>query len=173
MRFELEKSIEILSSTPETLRSLLSGLSDEWLNGNEGGESWSPFEVVGHLLHAENDDWIPRAHVILAREGTFTPFDRFFHLTAYADKSLGELLDDFAAARRESLAELRRLELSEEKLDTPGRHPELGDVTLRQLLATWVVHDLDHLAQIARVLAKHQATEVGPWREHLPILGKF
>ena len=129
------------------------------------------FELVGHLLHAENDDWIPRAHVILAQEGTFTPFDRFFHLTAYADKSLGELLDAFAAARRESLSELRRLERSEEKLDLPGHHPDLGDVTLRQQLATWVVHDLGHLAQIARVLAKQHTSEVGPWQEYLPVLG--
>lgn len=171
MRFDLDQAIEILEATPNTLRSLLSGLSDEWLTGNEGGESWSPFEVVGHLLHAEHDDWIPRAHVILAGEGTFKPFDRFFHLTAYADDSLGELLDAFEAARRESVAELRRLELTEERLDSPGHHPDLGDVTLRQLLATWVVHDLGHLGQISRVLAKQYADEVGPWAEYLPVLG--
>ena len=171
MSFDLERSVEILSRTPGVLRALLSDLSEEWTAINEGGESWSPFEVVGHLLHCENDDWIPRAHIILDGTVNFESFDRFAHLTLYRDKSVAELLDAFEAARERSLEELLRLDLSDEQLDLPGFHPDLGDVTLRQLLATWVVHDLGHLAQIERVMAKQYCEEIGPWKQHLPIVG--
>jgi hypothetical protein len=170
--FDLASAREILARTPATLAALLSGLSEPWIRQTEGPGTWSPFDVIGHLIHGERTDWIPRLHVILD-QGTaqaFTPFDRFAMFEASRGKSLGELLEQFAALRAQNLLELDRLQLRPEQLDLQGRHPELGLVTLRQLLSTWVAHDLDHVVQVARVLAKRYAGEVGPWTAYLKVL---
>lgn len=172
MNFELANSIQIFERTPGVLRSLLAGLPPDWTSYNEGPDTWSPFDVVGHLIDGEETDWMPRIRIILAqgKHRQFEPFDRFRHLKLNAGHSMGELLDRFELLRRANLAELRNLEIGPEQLALLGEHPALGSVTLRQLLATWVVHDLGHLAQITRVMAKQYRDEVGPWSEYLPVL---
>ena len=172
MKFSLDQAVEILSQTPVTLRSLLSGLSAPWINNNEGAQTWSPFDVVGHLIHGERTDWMPRLKIILelGESRPFDPFDRFAQFEASKGKSLSELLETFAALRQQNLATLKQLNLTEEHFKLKGTHPDFGSVTLGQLLATWVVHDLDHLGQIARVLAKQYKAEVGPWINYLSIL---
>ena len=171
MSFELASGIQILERTPAVLRSLLAGLPDEWISSNEGGTSWSPFNVVGHLIDGERTDWIPRARIILNREQrAFDPFDRFNHLGATRGKPLAELLDVFARLRAANLSTLRDWNISDPLLELTGTHPELGPVTLRELLATWVVHDLGHIGQIVRVMSKQYDQEVGPWKEYLPVL---
>lgn len=172
MDFQLDNAKEILSRTPRTLSMLLADLSETWLRQNEGPETWSPFDILGHLIHGEETDWIPRAKIIL-EEGesrAFDPFDRFVMFEVSKGKSPAELLDTFARLRQANLRELEQMNLTHEALEKRGRHPEFGVVTLKQLLATWVVHDLGHLAQIARVMAKQYREEVGPWREYLPVL---
>jgi hypothetical protein len=171
MRFSPADAHQVLTRTPGVLCALLTGLPDDWIRRNEGGESWNPFDVVGHLIDGENTDWIPRARIILAG-GTspFEPFDRFSHLETNRDATMAELLDRFAELRAANLVTWRGFQLTEAKLDLPGTHPSLGAVTLRQLLATWVVHDLGHLAQITRTMAHQYDGEVGPWREYLPVL---
>lgn len=173
MHFDLEQAIQVLERTPAALRSLLADLPAEWIQGYEGPETWSPFDVVGHLIHGEQTDWIPRARIILEhRESrTFEPFDRFAQFEASQGKTLGDLLGEFERLRAENLETLRGLDLSPDDLARKGRHPELGTVTLRQLLATWVVHDLGHITQIARAMATQYGDEVGPWRAYLSILG--
>lgn len=170
--FDLDEAVTILSRTPGTLRALLDGLSAAWLDCDEGSETWSPFVVVGHLIHGERADWMPRARIILAHgeSRTFDVFDRFAQLEESNGKELGELLDEFEGLRRLNLAELRKLALSPEDLQRTGRHPDLGVVNLGQLLATWTAHDLGHIAQIGRVMAKRYTVDVGPWGRHLPIL---
>lgn len=174
MEFQLDQAISILKRTPATLDSLLRNLPDEWLVANEGAESWSPFDVVGHLLHAEETDWIPRAKVILSQgeARAFEPFDRFAMFEISRGKSLGELLDLFNHLRQRNLEELEEMELTPEFLEMRGSHPDLGAVTLKQLLATWVVHDLSHIGQIVRVMAKQYGEAVGPWRAYLSVLNK-
>jgi hypothetical protein len=170
--FELEKGIEILGRTPGVLRALLADLSGEWTHPNEGPDTWSPFDVVGHLIDGEERDWMVRARIILAQEPgrRFEPFDRFRHLRINQGKALGELLERFEHLRTRNLEELEGLGLSRDQLELAGEHPELGPVTLEQLLATWVAHDLGHLAQIARVMAKQYRGAVGPWEAYLPVL---
>ena len=172
MKFSLQLSTEILQQTPSTLQSLLSGLSNEWIFGNEGNNTWNPFDVVGHLIHGERTDWIPRIKIILEFGETkpFEPFDRFAQLEASKGKSLSELLETFATLRKQNLQTLKDLHLTEKELNLKGTHPELGTVTLQQLIATWVVHDLDHLAQTTRVMAKQYSEEVGVWKNYLSIL---
>lgn len=172
MRFDLQHGREILARTPWVLSAMLDELSPAWVEGNEGPDTWSPFDVVGHLIHGERTDWTVRARSILEHgEGrTFEPFDRFAMFEASRGRTLGELLAEFATLRQSSLEQLDALGIGEHDLDRKGVHPELGVVTLRQLLATWVAHDLGHLAQVARVMARQYADEVGPWREYLPIL---
>jgi DinB superfamily len=174
MEFQLDHATEILRRTPATLNSLLRHLPQEWIISNEGPESWSPFDVMGHLIHGEETDWIPRARIILeyGESGTFEPFDRFAMFEKSKGKSLNDLLDMFEQRRRESLQELAEMNLRPEMLGKRGRHPELGVVTLGQLLSTWVVHDLSHIAQITRVMAKQYSEAVGVWQAYLPILGK-
>ena len=170
--FTLEEATAILSRTPATVDALLRGLADGWIAANEGGTTWSPFDVVGHLIHGEQADWVPRAKIIL-EHGEARPFDKFNRLaqfTASAERTLPELLDTFAALRRKNLDELRALRLCDADLDRPGTHPELGPVTMRQLLATWMAHDLDHVMQISRVLGRQYADEVGPWRAYLRVI---
>ena len=170
MEFNLERTIEVLSATPGALRGLLGGLSDAWTASR--GDEWGPFDVVGHLIHAEHTDWIPRARVIVEQgeDRNFPPFDRFGHFALVEGKTLAQLLDEFDAARRQSLDTLAGWDLSDDQLDLRGLHPEFGPVTLRQLLATWPVHDLTHLRQIATSMAKQYDQAVGPWKEYLSIL---
>jgi uncharacterized damage-inducible protein DinB len=171
VNFNLNDALAVLERTPPTHSTLLSGLSPVWGLATEGEGTWSPFDVLGHLIHGEHTDWIPRARHILAGDARpFEPFDRQAMFVESRGKELDELLDTFARLRAENLAELRAMKLSPADLDRTGQHPELGVVTLRQLLATWVVHDLDHLGQIARVMAKAYGDEVGPWRAYVSIL---
>ncbi len=169
--FKLDDALAVLERTPESLRALLAGLSETWVTATEGEGTWSPYDVMGHLIHAEHTDWIPRARHILAGESRpFEKFDRTAQFTYSRGKSLGELLSTFAELRRENVAALAGMKLTEDDLGRRGMHPELGEVTLAQLLATWVVHDLDHVAQVARVMAKTYAGAVGPWHVYLSIL---
>ena len=163
MEFELHQARQILSRTPATLNSLLRDLAPEWFASNEGPETWSPFDVVGHLIHGEKTDWIPRARIIIehGEAGTFEPFDRFAMFENSKGKQLNDLLDEFARLRAESLAQLDELQITPELLARRAQHPELGVVTLSQLLSTWVLHDLNHIAQIVRVMAKQYGTAVG------------
>ena len=174
MTFELNKRIEILSRTPVVLESLLNNLSEEWLLNNEGEYTWSPYDVIGHLIHGEKTDWIPRAKIILSdtADKTFEPFDRFAQMNDTQGKSIGALLQEFKALRTENIKELKAFELNAEKLARKGIHPALGVATLEELLSTWTVHDLGHIAQISRVMAKQYQSEVGPWRAYLGILKK-
>lgn len=172
MNFDLNKSFEILERTAKILEVFLQDLSQEWVMNNEGGETWSAYDIVGHLLHGEKTDWLTRTNIILATKGnkTFAPFDRFAQFTESKGKDLNELLKEFKEARNENLKKLKALALSENDLDKTGIHPSFGEVTLRQLLSTWTVHDLAHIAQINRVLAKQYKENVGPWVEYLNIL---
>ncbi|HEU4698564.1 MAG TPA: DinB family protein [Gemmatimonadales bacterium] len=174
MDFDLAAATAVLARTPAALRALLAGLPPAWAAATEGPDTWSPFDVVGHLIHGERTDWIPRARLILAQgaERRFAPFDRFAQVRESEGKPLAGLLDEFARLRAENLATLAAWELTEVELALEGEHPSFGPVTLRQLLATWVAHDLGHLAQIARVMAKQYRDAVGPWRAFLPILDR-
>lgn len=174
MHFDLDHALEILERTPATFRAMLSGLSDPWTKPNEGPETFSARDNLGHMIHAERTDWIPRAEVILAQgvDLRFPPFDRFGHLHEQHDRSLAELLDDFAALRHANLATLRGWQLGARELALEGEHPVFGRVTLGQLLSAWTVHDLGHIAQTARVLAKQYRDAVGPWRAFLPVLDR-
>ena len=171
-RFEVHEAVAILSRTPATLDAILRGLPDGWIDAHEGGDTWSPFDVVGHLIHGERTDWLPRARIILERGESqpFEAFDRFAQFAESKGRTLASLLDEFAELRQQNLAALTALAPTDADLDRRGRHPALGVVTLRQLLATWVAHDLDHISQIARVLARQYADEVGPWRAYLRVI---
>ena len=168
--FSIERGMEILERTPAVLRALLHGLPPEWASATEGPDTWSPYDVMGHLIHGERTDWMARVGIILKDGGTFHTFDRFAQFRESQGKSLGRLLDEFAAARQDSLQQLRALQLTEADLDKTGIHPKFGQVTLRQLLATWVAHDMDHLMQISRVLGKQLKEDVGPWSEYLRVV---
>ena len=172
MKFELHQAVPLLSATPLTLNALLGNLGDVWTCSSGNPDQWEAFDIVGHLIHAEETDWIPRAKVILeqADNRAFEPFDRFAQFERSNGKTLRELLEEFEAARRTSLAILASWDLRSADLALTGNHPELGDVTLSQLLATWVVHDLTHIRQIATVMARRYEIEVGPWKEYLSIL---
>jgi uncharacterized damage-inducible protein DinB len=174
MSIEVARATALLSATPASLDALLRGLPDEWVRRKEREGAWSAHDVVGHLIHGERTDWIPRARIILehGEARAFEPFDREAQARWPQDVPMAARLDEFAAARRESLAQLHALRLTPAQLARRGRHPALGAVTLSELLATWVVHDLNHVAQVTRVLAKAQADEVGPWREYLPLLAR-
>ena len=164
--------MQALISTPATLRAMLGELSGKWTTGSDDA-NWTPFDVVGHLIHGEETDWIPRARIIVEQgeNRTFVPFDRFAQFESSKGRSLDELLDEFARLRSENIDTLRSWNLTDDQLDLEGIHPELGTVTLRQLLATWVVHDLNHIRQIVTAMARRYEDEVGPWREYLSILG--
>lgn len=172
MKYSLERSYEILDRTPAVLQSLLAGLPDDWVMPNEGPETYSPYDVVGHLIHGEKTDWTARTKMILKYGNTQT-FVRWNREAMYEEsmgKTLQQLLDEFAAIRKENMVWFKGLNLTEDDLDKKGMHPVLGDVNLRNLLATWVVHDLTHIAQITRVMAKQYKSEMGPWPEFFRIL---
>jgi hypothetical protein len=174
MEFDLTRALEVLERTPSVFRALLGGVSDAWTAPNEGPETFSAFDNVGHLIHGERTDWIARARIILEQgeDRTFAPYDRFAQYPESQGRTMAELLDEFARLREENLAILRGWNLGERELALQGEHPALGTVTLRQLLATWTAHDLGHLAQAARVMAKQYRDAVGPWRAYLPILDR-
>jgi hypothetical protein len=172
MTFSLEHTIAMLERTPRALDTLLAGLDPAWTEAKRADASWSAFDVVGHLIHGERTDWIPRARLILENDSlkTFEPFDRFGHLHDRASHTLREQLDTFASLRAENVALLRSWQLTPEQLLRQGRHPHLGMVTLSELLATWTVHDLNHLAQISREMASAYQNAVGPWKAYLSVL---
>ena len=172
MPHNLQHTIALLSRTPAALDALLRDLPEPWTLSNEGDKTWSPFDVVGHLIHGELTDWMPRAKMILQFGATrpFEPFDRWAQEQASQGKSLGQLLDEFTRLRAENLNELRAMNLRSEQLALRGEHPALGTVTLSELLATWAVHDLTHLHQVSRVMAHQYEEAVGPWRQYLGVL---
>lgn len=172
MEFQLERTLEVLERTPLALRALLQGLSEPWILNDEGPDTFSPRDVVGHLIHGEETDWVPRIRIILehGESRPFEPFDRFRFRDKHKDKSLTGLLALFGDLRRRNLQFLRSLDLEAHQLDLKGTHPELGAVTVAELIATWSVHDLGHLGQIARVMAKQYEDAVGPWRSYISIL---
>jgi hypothetical protein len=172
MKFSLDNSIEILERTPDTLISLLDNISQDWTSNNEGGQTWTVFDVIGHLIHGEKTDWVIRTELILSSnvEKHFTPFDRFAQFDSSKGKSLKQLLHEFKKLRTSNIKKLRKLNIGSQDLNKTGIHPTFGEVNLSQLLSTWVAHDLDHISQIARIMAKQYKEEVGPWVEFLKIL---
>jgi DinB family protein len=172
MQFNIEEATALLARTPATLKTLLCGLPDAWVRSNEGTDSWSAFDIVGHLVFGERTDWLPRVRILLehGEARPFDPFDRFAQLKANEGKAFEELLDDFARLRAENLTALRSLNLTREDLARRGRHPALGVVTLSELLATWTAHDMTHLHQLARVMAHQYREAVGPWNAYLGVL---
>jgi hypothetical protein len=172
MEYDLDLSMEVLERTPKSLHDLLGGLPEPWIRGVEGPDTFSPFDVVGHLIDGEETDWIPRARIILARgpDPRFVRYDRFRHRARNAGRSLESLLQEFARLRAGNLEVLRAWRLTPADLDLEGIHPALGPVTLRNLLAGWVVHDMGHVAQVARVMAKQYRDAVGPWLPFMPVL---
>jgi DinB superfamily len=174
MEQSLERTMEVLERTPAALDALLRGLPVEWTRSNEGESTWSAFDVVAHLINCERTDWVPRARVILeSKDGEvpeFPPFDRFGGIRESQSKTAGELLDTFARERAENLKTVRAWELGAKELAMRGKHPALGEVTLAQLMATWVAHDLNHLHQISRVMAHQYCEAVGPWRKYMGVM---
>lgn len=172
MEFDLQKSLEILDRTPGVLDNLLGGLSQDLTNNNEGSESWSPYDVLGHLVHGEQTDWLPRMELILSEkeDNTFEPFDRFAQFRNSKGKTTQQLLDEFRILRTNNLRAVRARNLGRKELQLKGFHPSLGEVSLSELLAAWAVHDLNHLAQISRVMAWQYRKAVGPWKAYLGIL---
>jgi hypothetical protein len=172
MEYSQEKSLQIMGKTPLVLKTLLTGLHNEWVMNNEGPETFSPYDVVGHLVHGEKTDWPARVKRILEFE-TAKPFDSFERFAMFEEskgKTMDQLLDEFEIIRNENITWFKSLQLTENDLDKKGMHPKFGEVTLRNLLATWVVHDLTHIAQITRVMAKQYKAEIGPWAEFFRIL---
>ncbi|MBS1509535.1 MAG: DinB family protein [Bacteroidetes bacterium] len=172
MKYTVEQAMEILERTPAVCTALLKGLHDDWVMNNEGPDTFSPFDVLGHLIHGEKTDWVARAKMILesGTAKTFVPWNRFAQYEESKGKTLNELLEEFASVRKANVTWLSSQQLSEADLDKKGKHPALGEVTLRNLLSTWVVHDLTHIAQITRVMAKQYKENMGPWPEFFRIL---
>ncbi len=172
MKYNLTEATDILKRTPKVLNELLKHLPENWATNNEGENTWSPFDVVGHLVHGEKTDWIARANIILNNntEKTFTPFDRFAQEKDSVGKSLNELLAEFETLRAQNLKALSSLNIQPEDYTKEGIHPDFGTVTLEQLLSVWVAHDLGHIAQISRVMAKQYKTNIGPWKQYLRVV---
>lgn len=171
MEFNLNRSLEILSSTPAALQKMLGGLSNEWISGNEGENTWSPHTVIGHLIYADETNWMARVRKILSdSDKRFEPFNRLAQFELYNNRDIHELLTKFSVVREDSLKQLATIDLNEKTLSRKGIHPDFGEVTLVQLLSTWTVHDLDHINQISRVMAKQYLDAVGPWKAFLGVL---
>ena len=174
MNFDINKSIEILERTPSVIETMLSSISEEWTTNNEGGDSWSPYDIVGHLIHGEKTDWIIRMEIILSdkEDKKIQSFDRFAQFEESKGKSLQMLIEEFKMLRKQNIIKLRLKKIESSDLLKEGIHPDFGKVTLKQLLSTWVVHDLNHITQIARVMAKQYKAEVGPWVAYLSVLNR-
>ena len=174
MEFNLKKSIEVLERTPTVLEYMLRDISDDWALTNEGPDTFSPYDVIGHLIHGEKTDWVVRMEIIMSegKDKSFEPYDRFAQYEESRGKTMNDLLTEFKSERHRTIRILLSKNLTEEDLNKKGNHPALGIVTLRQLLSTWVVHDLTHLAQISRVMAKQYKEEVGLWAEYISLLRK-
>ncbi|MBW1296319.1 DinB family protein [Aquimarina litoralis] len=174
MNFNLNKSIELLDRTPDVYSALLNNLAYNWDKIDEGAGTWNGYNIIGHLIHGEKTDWIPRAEIILgnANDKTFTPYDRFAQEKLYATQTTQELLDEFRMLRTKNIEKLKSWNLSEYDLDKKGTHPDLGEVTLRQLISTWTIHDIAHLNQLSRVIVKHYSEDVGPWKKYTRILNE-
>jgi len=174
MKFDLNKSIEILERTPIILESMMHGLSSSWIKSNEGENTWSPYDILGHLIFGEKTDWIVRAKIILSQseDKTFEPFDRFAQLKEDQSRTTEDLITEFKKLRKSNISALKSLNITSTTLEAKGIHPELGSVTLEQLISVWVVHDLGHIAQISRVMAKQYSENVGPWKAYTTILSK-
>ena len=173
MELNINKALEVLEQTPNTITSLLENLSEDWIFANEEEKTWSPFDIVGHLIHGEKTDWITRLEITLKNDSsTFKSFDRFAQFDISKGKTIHQLLSEFKKLRQQNIAKLKMLKLTEKQLTFKGNHPQLGVVTVKELLATWVTHDLGHLAQINRVMAKQYKNQVGPWLAYIPILKK-
>ena len=172
MKYNITLALEILERTPAVLKILLSGLSDDWIMNNEGPETFSPYDVIGHLIHGEKTDWTARTKMIMEHGNTktFVPWDRFAQYEESKGKSLQQLLYDFEIIRKENIVWFKALQLTEADLDKKGSHPKLGEVTMRNLLSTWVIHDLTHIAQVTRVMAKQYKKEMGPWLQFFRIM---
>jgi hypothetical protein len=170
--FDLDNCLDVLERTPDVLERLLAGLDDSWTRSTEGPETWSPYDVIGHLIHGERTDWTERMDIILSDQSDkrFVPFDRFAQFRESEGRTLEDLLREFSQLRRTNVARVRALRLTCEQLDRTGIHPHFGAVTLRQLLATWTAHDLDHIVQASRVMARQLAAHVGPWVEYLRVI---
>lgn len=172
MIFSLDKSIEVLERTPAVLSLMLNGISADWTNNNEGEETWSAYDIIGHLIHGEKTDWMPRAEIILSDNSNknFIPFNRFAQFEESKGKTLKQLLDEFKLLREQNISKLRSIKITNEDLQKKGIHPAFGEVTLSQLFAAWVVHDLNHISQISRVMAKQYKGAIGPWIEYLKVV---
>ena len=172
MKFNINLAMQILERTPHVVDAMLRNLDDQWTMSNEGGDSWSAYDVVGHYIHGERTDWLSRAQIMISdrEDKHFTPFDRFAQFTESQGKSLSDLLHEFKKLREDNLRELKKIEFSDDVLSRIGIHPKFGEVTLEQLLSAWVVHDLTHIHQLSRVLAKQYDEAVGPWKEFLGVL---
>jgi hypothetical protein len=171
IKYNFEQAIQILERTPSVLNCLLLGLDKKWLHSNEGGETWSPFDVVGHLLHGERTDWMARINKTLSDEDKhFETYNRLAQFEESKGKTIQQLLAEFEEARLQNLVLLRSLKLQENDFDSVGIHPAFGEVTLRQLLSTWTAHDLAHIVQIARTMARQYKEEVGPWAQYLSVM---
>jgi len=168
----LEECLAVLTRTPATLDAMLRGLPEQWTAATEGPGTWSPYTVIGHLIHGEKTDWMPRVMVILEHgaDRPFEPFDREAQFRDSQGKPISALLDEFTKCRHDNLVWLRNLDLQPAQLELVGTHPALGQVTLRQLVATWTAHDLAHILQVSRVMAKRYKEEVGPWAEYLAVM---
>ena len=170
MKFNLQQAIQILERTPQVVTSMLRGLDDAWTKSNEGKDTWSPYDIIGHYIHGEKTDWIPRMEIILGLgDKNFIPFDRFAQFNDSKGKSLDDLLDEFSSLRSSNISKLKAA-VSDSDLQKTGIHPKFGPVTLEQLLAAWVAHDLTHIYQISRVMARQYGAAVGPWKEFMRIL---
>lgn len=172
MNFNLQKSIELLERTPETYAILFNNSMHNWDKINEGEATWNAYNIIGHLIHGEKTDWIPRAEIILGKDTkkTFEPYDRFAQEKLYSSQTTEELLSEFKVLRTKNIKKLVSWNLTETDLDKEGIHPDLGKVTLRQLISTWTIHDIIHLNQLSRVLVKHYAEDVGPWKKYIKLL---
>ena len=171
MKFNLQQAIQILERTPQVVTSMLRGLDNAWTKSNEGKDTWSPYDIIGHYIHGEKTDWIPRMEIILGLgDKNFIPFDRFAQFNDSKGKSLDDLLDEFSSLRSSNISKLKAAALSDSDLQKTGIHPKFGPVTLEQLLAAWVAHDLTHIYQISRVMARQYDAAVGPWKEFMRIL---
>jgi hypothetical protein len=172
MEFNIQSALQILERTPFVIEAMLQDLDEQWTHTNEGGNSWSAFDIVGHYIHGEKTDWVPRMNIILSDDAKkdFVPFDRFAQFSDTKGKTLDQLLNEFKVFRAKNIEQLKLKGLTEDLLNRTGVHPTFGNVTLRQLLSAWVVHDLTHIYQISRVMAKQYEIEVGPWKEFLGVL---